>query len=71
MIGTDLALVEQRAGRTYLDTLAAAGATGRSPLFMQVRNHDRIDAATHHVPHMRAFNLGANAYATRAQMQRL
>ena len=34
---------------------------------MQVGNDHGVDAAPHHIPHMRAFNLGADPHAARAQ----
>src|SRR5690242_4618202 len=34
---------------------------------MQVGDDNRIDAAAHHIPHMRAFNFSAGTHATRAK----
>ena len=67
MIGADLALVEKRSGRAYLYALAAARATGFSPVLMQVGDDHGVDAAAHHIPDVRAFNLGADPHAACAQ----
>src|SRR5579864_1188896 len=52
---------KQRAGRTYVNALAATGAGfGRSPGFIQVGDDLGVDAAAHDVPGMRSFNFVAD-----------
>src|SRR5579864_668615 len=56
------------AGGAHVDAFAATGAGfRRSPGLAQVSDDFRINAASHHVPGMRAFNLVTDANATRAQ----
>src|SRR5215471_1807818 len=62
------ALLKQRAGWADVYTFAATGTSvGRTPRRVQIGNHVRPDAATHHVPGMRAFDLVTHAHATTAQ----
>jgi len=67
VVGADFALVEQGAGGADLDALAAACAGGLAPGLMEVGDDHGIDAAAHHVPDVRAFDLGADADTAGAQ----
>src|SRR6185437_2293813 len=67
MIGPDLALVEQSSRGANLHALAAARARRTSPTIVKICDDDGVDSAAHHVPHVRAFHLGAYAHAARAQ----
>lgn len=67
MRGSDLALIEECPGRADLDAFSAAGASGRAPRLSQIRNYVGIDAASHDVPDMRAFDFAADSHATCAE----
>src|ERR1017187_8637048 len=58
----------ERAGGAHLDALAAIGATPRlAPRLVHVANHHGADAARADVPDVRAFHLGADPHAARAE----
>jgi hypothetical protein len=67
VIGADFAFVEEGAGWTDLDALAAASAGGFAPGLMEIGDDERVDAAPHDVPDMRAFNFSAYANAAGAE----
>ena len=67
MVGADLAFIEEGAGGADLDALAAASATGRAPVLMQVGDDGAVDSSAHNVPNVRAFDLGADTNAAGAE----
>src|SRR5271165_4983492 len=67
MVGADLALVEQSAGGADLDAFSAACAGRFSPWLIEVGDDHGVNAAAHHIPDVRALNLGADADAAGAE----